>query len=215
MIAEAASKPHLRGVLHQYAFFLSLIAGAVLVSIASGQKEVASSAVFAAALAVMFGTSAVYHRGSWRPRARRVMRRLDHAAIYLLVAGTYTPFGLLVLSGPWQVAVLSIVWSGCLVATLVKLAWIDSPKWVAAAFAIALGWVGVIAMPQLVSRAGLGVVTLLMAGGGFYTIGAVVYARGRPDPLPTIFGYHEIFHAFVIAAAGCQYAAVALVLARA
>ena len=215
MIAEAASKPHLRGVLHQYAFFLSLIAGAALVSIASGEKEVASSAVFAAALAVMFGTSAVYHRGSWRPRARRVMRRLDHAAIYLLVAGTYTPFGLLVLSGPWQVAVLSIVWSGCLVATLVKLAWIDSPKWVAAAFAIALGWVGVIAMPQLVSRAGLGVVTLLMAGGGFYTIGAVVYARGRPDPLPTIFGYHEIFHAFVIAAAGCQYAAVALVLARA
>jgi hemolysin III len=214
VIAEAASKPHLRGVLHQYAFFFSLVAGGVLVWIASGEKEIVASAVFAAALATMFCTSAVYHRGTWGPRARRVMRRLDHAAIYLLVAGTYTPFGLLVLSGPWQTAVLSIVWSGCLVATLVKLAWVDGPKWVAAAFAIALGWIGVVAMPELVSRAGLGVVALLMAGGGFYTVGALVYARGRPDPVPTIFGYHELFHALVIAAAGCQYAAVAIVLAR-
>jgi hemolysin III len=214
VIAEAAGKPHLRGVLHQYAFFLSLVAGAVLVSIASGGKEIIASAVFAAALATMFGTSAVYHRVTWRPRARRVMRRLDHAAIYLLVAGTYTPFGLLALSGRWQAVVLSIVWSGCLVATLVKLVWVDAPKWLAAAFAIALGWIGVVAMPELVSRTGLGVVTLLMAGGGFYTIGALVYARGRPDPVPTIFGYHELFHALVIAAAGCQYAAVALVLAR-
>jgi hemolysin III len=213
MTADEALRPRLRGVSHQYAFFLSLVAGAILVAAASGGREIVSAAVFAGALTVMFGVSAVYHRVSWRPPVRRWMRRLDHAAIYLLIAGTYTPFGLLVLTGAWQVTVLAIVWSGCAVAIVVKLVWVDAPKWVAAAIAIGLGWVGVVALPHLL-EAGSGPLTLLVAGGLFYTVGALVYARGRPDPAPTVFGYHELFHALVIAAAACQYAGVAFLLLR-
>jgi hemolysin III len=205
-------RPRLRGVSHQYAFFLSLVAGAALVVAAAGGREIVASAVFAGALAVMFGVSAVYHRVLWRPAARRWMRRLDHAAIYLLIAGTYTPFGLLVLPPTWAVVVLSIVWSGCAVAIVLKFVWVDAPKWLAAAVAVALGWVGVVAFPHLVD-AGVGPLVLLGIGGLLYTGGALVYARGRPDPLPTVFGYHELFHACVIAAAACQYAAVATLVA--
>jgi hemolysin III len=206
-------RPRLRGVSHQYAFFLSLVAGAALVVAAAGGREIVASAVFAAALAVMFGVSAVYHRVLWGPVARRWMRRLDHAAIYLLIAGTYTPFGLLVLPPTWAVVLLSIVWSGCAVAIVLKFVWVDAPKWLAAVVAIALGWVGVVAFPHLVD-AGTGPLVLLGVGGILYTAGAVVYARGRPDPFPTVFGYHELFHACVIAAAACQYAAVATLVAR-
>jgi hemolysin III len=205
-------RPRLRGVSHQYAFFLSLGAGAALVAIASGAREIVASAVFAGTLAVMFGVSAAYHRVTWRPTARRWMRRLDHTAIYLLIAGTYTPFGLLVLPPTWAVVVLSIVWSGCAIAIALKFIWVDAPKWLAAALALALGWVGVVAFPHLVD-AGIGPMVLLAGGGLLYTAGAVVYARGRPDPRPAVFGYHEIFHAFVIAAAACQYAAVAVLIA--
>jgi hemolysin III len=208
---EEPSRPRLRGVSHQYAFFLSLVAGTALVVAASGGREIVSAAVFAGALTAMFGVSAAYHRVTWRPPVRRWMRRLDHAAIYLLIAGTYTPFGLLVLSGAWQVSVLAIVWSGCFVAIVLKLVWVDAPKWVAAALAVALGWVGVVAFPKLL-EAGAGALVLLGLGGVFYTTGAVVYARGRPDPVPTVFGYHELFHALVIAAAACQYSAVAFFL---
>ena len=207
-------RPRLRGVSHQYAFFLSLGAGAALVVLASGGREIVSSAVFAGALAVMFGVSAVYHRVLWRPAVRRWMRRLDHAAIYLLIAGTYTPFGLLVLPPTWAVVMLSIVWSGCAVAIALKFLWLDAPKWLAAVIAIALGWVGVVAFPHLV-HAGLAPMILLGVGGLLYTGGAIVYARGRPDPVPTVFGYHELFHACVIAAAACQYAAVAVLVTRA
>ena len=209
MATTVSAKPRLRGLLHQYAFFLSLLGGVVLIVRASGGREIVSSAIFAGTLATMFGTSAVYHRGTWRPTVRRWLRRLDHAAIYLLIAGTYTPFGLLVLSGAWQVVVLAVVWSGCLIAILLKLVWVDAPKWVAAALAVGLGWVGVVALPKLVAATGLGAVALLAVGGLFYTGGALVYARGRPDPVPAVFGYHELFHALVIAAAACQYAAVA------
>jgi hemolysin III len=201
-------RPRLRGVSHQYAFFVSLALGAVLVGVASTALERAATAVFAAALALMFGVSALYHRIWWEPRARRIMRRLDHSAIFLLVAGTYTPFGLLVLEGAWQVAVLGIVWTGCLLAIVLGVAW-PVPKWITAAIAIAVGWVGVAAVPQLWAGIGPGGVTLIAIGGLLYTGGALVYALRRPDPVPAVFGYHEIFHALVIAAAGCQYAAVA------
>ena len=163
-------------------------------------------------MATMFGVSALYHRVTWRPRARRLMRRLDHAAIYLLIAGTYTPFALLALSGAWRWTVLPIAWGGALVAIVYKLAWIDGPKWVSAILAVALGWVGVVALPQLWDHAGAAGVALLGAGGALYTAGAVVYTRRRPDPIPAVFGYHELFHALVIAAAACQYAAVALIV---
>jgi hemolysin III len=204
-----AVRPRLRGVLHQYAFFVSVVCGVLLVLGASGAGERVSAVVFAAALATMFGVSALYHRITWRPGPRRWMRRLDHAAIYLLIAGTYTPFGLLALTGAWRWTVLLVVWGGALTAIVFKLAWVDAPKWVAAAIAIALGWVGVVALPQLWDQAGFGGILLLAAGGVLYTGGAVVYARGRPDPYPAVFGYHELFHALVIAAAACQYAAVA------
>lgn len=205
-------RPRLRGVFHQYAFFVSLGLGALLVAGASGAGERVSAAVFAAALATMFGISALYHRITWRPRARRWLRRLDHAAIYLLIAGTYTPFGLLALSGAWRSTVLLIVWGGALVAIALKFAWVDAPKWLAAGIALALGWVGVFALPQLWEHAGAAGVVLLLGGGVLYTAGALVYAGRRPDPAPAVFGYHELFHALVIAAAACQYAAVALFL---
>lgn len=137
------------------------------------------------------------------------MRRLDHAAIYLMIAGTYTPFGLLALTGAWRWTVLPVVWGGALAAIVLKLAWVDAPKWVAAAIAVALGWIGVVALPQLWDTAGIAGLLLLATGGVLYTGGAVVYARGRPDPYPAVFGYHELFHALVIAAAACQYVAVA------
>jgi hemolysin III len=208
-----ALRPRLRGVSHQYAFFLSLVAGAALVASASGGREVASAAVFAGALTAMFGVSAVYHRVTWRPAVRVWMRRLDHAAIYLLIAGTYTPFGLLALPPAWAAVVLSIVWSGCALAIVLKLVWVDAPKWLAATLAVALGWVGAVALSELAS-AGAGPLVLLTVGGVLYTAGALVYALRRPDPVPAVFGYHELFHALVIAAAACQYVAVALLVFR-
>jgi hemolysin III len=203
-------RPRLRGVSHQYAFFASVVLGAGLVAGASGPAERTSAAVFAAALATMFGISALYHRITWPPRARRWMRRLDHAAIFLLIAGTYTPFALLALSGGWRWTILPVVWGGALAAIVLKLAWVDAPKWIAVVIGIALGWIGVVALPQLWSHTGLAGVALLVVGGVLYTAGAIVYARRRPDPVPAVFGYHELFHALVIAAAACQYVAVAL-----
>jgi hemolysin III len=203
-------RPRLRGVFHQYAFFVSIGLGMLLVAGASGDKERTSAAVFATTVAAMFGVSALYHRVTWQPAARRWMRRLDHAAIYLLIAGTYTPFGLLALTGAWRWTVLPIVWGGAFAAIVLKLAWIDSPKWLTTGIAIALGWVGIVALPQLWAHSGAAAVSLLGSGGVLYTAGAVVYARRRPDPVPAVFGYHELFHALVTAAAACQYAAVAL-----
>ena len=195
-------------MLHGYAFVVAIAFGIVLVLIASTARERLAAAVFAAAMTGMFGVSALYHRPNWSTRPRRWLRRLDHAMIYLLIAGTYTPFGLLVLSGAWQVTVLAIVWSGAAVAILLKFVWIDSPKWVAVVLGVALGWVGIVAFPQLTSI-GAGGIALILAGGVLYTAGSIVYARKRPDPAPAVFGYHEVFHALVIAAAACQYAAVA------
>lgn len=208
---EIPQKPRLRGVLHGYAFLVAIACGIVLILIASTTRERLAAGVFAAAMTGMFGVSALYHRPNWTDRPRRWLRRLDHAMIYLLIAGTYTPFGLLVLTGAWQVTVLAIVWSGAAVAIGLKLVWVDSPKWVAAVLGIALGWVGVVAFPQLTSIGGGGI-ALLLAGGVLYTAGSIVYLRRRPDPAPAVFGYHEIFHAFVIAGAACQYAAVAFVI---
>jgi hemolysin III len=160
----------------------------------------------------MFGVSALYHRVNWRGPVRRWMRRLDHAAIYLLIAGTYTPFGLLALEGAWRWSVLATVWGGALAAIVVKVAWIDSPKWLSAALAIALGWVAVAALPELYPETGPHGLALLSVGGFLYTGGAVVYAAGRPNPVPAVFGYHEIFHLLVIGAAACQYVAVAFIV---
>ena len=176
--------------------------------------ERAAAAVFASSVALTFGVSALYHRITWTPAARRLMRRLDHAAIYLLIAGTYTPFGLLVLSGTWRTTVLGIVWIGAGLAIVQQIVWVDAPKWLAAVVAVALGWVGVAAFPQIVDRTGTGGATLVAVGGVLYTLGAVVYTRKRPDPRPHVFGYHELFHALTILAVGSQYAAIAFYVLR-
>jgi hemolysin III len=202
-------KPRLRGRSHEVAFYLALPLGAALVLEAQTGRGRAAAIVFATSVVAMFGASGLYHRVDW-PDARRLwMRRLDHAGIYGLIAGTYTPFGLLVLRGNWRVVVLAIVWSGAAAAILLKLCWVAAPKWLAAVTGIGLGWVGVLVFPQLLSRIGIGGSMLVLAGGLGYTAGALVYALRRPDPVPTVFGYHELFHAFVIVAVGLQYAAVA------
>ena len=199
-------------MLHLYAFFVSLGLGIVLVAGADGGRPRVAAAVFAASVSAMLGVSALYHRVIWPPGPRRWIRRLDHAAIFLLIAGTYTPFGLLALEGAFRAAVLTIVWSGAAAAIVLKVAWIDAPRWIAAVLGLALGWIGLVAVPQIHARAGVTALVLLAIGGLLYSAGAVVYARRRPDPAPAVFGYHEIFHALVVAAAACQYVSVALVL---
>ena len=211
-LIAARLRPRLRGVIHQYAFFVSLGLGLALVVGADGARARTGAAIFAASVSTMLGISALYHRILWPPNPRRLMRRLDHAAIFLLIAGTYTPFGLIALEGALRVAVLAIVWGGAAIAIILPLAWADAPRWVAAVAALALGWVGVIALPQIHARAGAAGLTLLAIGGVFYTAGAIIYARRRPDPVPHVFGYHELFHALVVAAAACQYVAVAVVV---
>ena len=202
-------RPRLRGVLHQWAFFISVVLGTLLVTFSPAGEARTATLVYALAVCGLFGVSALYHRVTWRPRARRWMRRLDHAMIFVLIAGTYTPFGILVLEGTLAVVVLAILWGGAVAGVLLKLAWADAPKWLMAVTYIALGWVVVIAMPQLGSRLGLGAVALIIGGGTAYTAGAVIYARQRPNPAPKVFGYHEIFHALVIVAAAAHFVAVA------
>ena len=158
----------------------------------------------------LFGVSAIYHRHNWvSATARRWMRRLDHSMIFLLIAGTYTPFALLVLDGTLATAILIAVWGGAFAGIVLNLVWVDAPKWVTAIVYLTLGWVAVVAFPDMASDLGAVAVALLGAGGLLYTLGAIVYALKRPDPAPTVFGYHEVFHLLVIAAAALQYAAVA------
>jgi hemolysin III len=203
-------KPRLRGVSHQWAFFVSLGLGAVLVLTAPSGRAALAAAVYAGCVAILFGTSALYHRITWRsPSARRWMRRLDHSAIFLLIAGSYTPFAVLVLDGTLADVILAVVWVGAAAGIILKLAWVDAPKWLTALIYVLLGWVAVAAMPGLLSDLGLTASAMVALGGVLYTVGAVVYATQRPDPVPTIFGYHEVFHALVIAAAGLQYAVIA------
>ena len=209
-----AVKPLLRGVLHQIAFCVAVIVGTLLVAGAEGARRQLAAAVFAGSVALCFGASALYHRVTWTPRVRRWMRRVDHAGVYLLIAGTYTPVGLLVLDGNWRVVVLAIVYAGAGTAIALKFAWVDAPKWLAVVLGIALGWVAVVALPQLATRLGASGLTLLAAGGLAYTAGALVYARRRPDPLPNTFGYHELFHALTIVAVTCQYIAIAFFVIR-
>jgi hemolysin III len=203
-------KPRLRGVSHQYAFFAAMAAGAALVVLARGAQARVAVAVYALSLCAMFGASALYHRIDWSPRPRAWLRRLDHSMIYVLVAGTYTPFALLVLAPALGWAILGVVWAGALAGVVLSLVWIDKPRWLSAVLYVALGWVAVVVLPQLWDRAGVMAAALLATGGVLYTLGAVVYARRRPDPAPRVFGYHEVFHVLVIAAAAAQFAAVAL-----
>ena len=208
-------KPRLRGVFHELGFYAALGLGAGLVVTAHDGRARAAAAVFAGSVVFCFGASALYHRPMWRPSVRAWLARLDHAGVYLLIAGTYTPFGLLVMSEDWAIPVLTIVWTGAIAATLLKLFWFRAPKWLSAAIGLALGWVAAAAFSQLLKLPVPGLV-LVLAGGFLYTLGAVVYAYRRPDPVPHVFGYHELFHVLTLAGAACQYAAIAFfVLPRA
>jgi hemolysin III len=213
--AQRLVKPRLRGVFHEIGFYVAAAIGAVMVVTAEPGRARAAGAIFAGFVAVCFGASAVYHRPTWRPRARAWLARLDHAGVYLLIAGSYAPFGLIVMSKGWAIPVLAIVWGGALLASILKLCWLQAPKWLSAAIGVTLGWVGVAAFPQLLKLPTVALL-LVVAGGLLYTAGAVIYARRRPDPNPAVFGYHELFHVLTVAALACQYVAVALyVLPRA
>jgi hemolysin III len=213
---ELPVKPRLRGVFHQYAFFVALAAGIVLVSLSDSARELFATWVYAAALAAMFGVSALYHRINWRSaRVRAWMRRLDHSTILLLIAGTYTPFALLAFDGRIADVILIVVWAGAAAGLVLNLAWVDAPKWLTAFVFLALGWVGVVAVPELLDI-GVAPAVLVFVGGGLYTLGALAYATKWPNPVPAVFGYHEIFHLLVICAAVAHFVAIAgFVLPRA
>ena len=206
---EILERPRLRGVFHQYAFFVAVLAGAVLVLFADAGRERLAMLIYAIALAAMFGVSALYHRVTWRSASvRKWMRRLDHSTILLLIAGTYTPFALLAFDGALGTAVLIAVWSGAAAGLVLNLLWIDAPTWVTAVVYITLGWVGAVAVPELVGF-GIAPAVLVFVGGALYTVGAVTYALKRPNPIPAVFGYHEIFHLLVIGAAITHFVAIA------
>jgi hemolysin III len=209
MLAATLDRPRLRGVSHQYAFFVSLACGAALVAAASGGRARLAAGVYATAVSALLGTSALYHRVTWRPEIRRWMRRLDHSMIFVLIAGTYTPVALLALRGSLAKAILIAVWAGAGGGIAFKLLWIDAPKWLFAAVYVALGWVSVAVFGELPHAIGWLGLAGLAAGGLLYTAGAVIYASERPNPWPSVFGYHEIFHALVIAAAAVHYAVIA------
>ena len=209
------TRPLLRGVLHQAMFFVAVVVAPFLVVAADGTRRRLAAAAFSASVAACFGASALYHRVSWTPRVRPWMRRVDHAGIYLLIAGTYAPVSLLVLGGAWRPTILAIVWGGAALAIVLKFAWVAAPKWLAAAIGMALGWVAVVVVPQMVVLLNPAAFVLLVVGGLAYTAGAIVYARRRPDPVPAVFGYHELFHALTLLAVTCHYDAIAFFVVRA
>jgi hemolysin III len=213
---ELDLRPRLRGVFHEWAFFAAVAAGAMLVVLADGALATFSAWVYAVALAAMFGASALYHRVPWRSAAKRVWaRRLDHSMIFVFIAGTYTPFALLRFEGTTQWLVLVMVWTGAVLGLLLELVWLDSPRWLTAVAYLAVGWVGVLAVPQMFSAVGIAGAVLLMVGGGLYTVGAVIYATKWPNPFPRTLGFHEIFHLLVVAAAVTQFVAVSFVVLEA
>ena len=208
--AIAAVKPKLRGVSHEWAFFFSLVCGAALIFFAKTPKATLAVAIYAVSLSALLGTSALYHRVDWkRPNVRTWMRRLDHSMIFFLIAGTYTPFALLAMHGTLATAILVVVWVGAIAGAIVEMVWIGHPKWVSATVYLAIGWVAAAAFPELWNSLGPSGALLLAGGGLLYTAGAVVYAIQRPDPVPAVFGYHEVFHAFVIAAAVLHFSVIA------
>jgi len=208
--------PRFRGVAHVGALFVAVPVGVLLVLHARSGVGQVGAAIFAASVAFMHGSSTLFHRRRWTPERMRWIGLLDHAAIYVLIAGTYTPFALLVLHPAWRLPILAVAWGGALAATLRKLFRPHAPAWVAAATCVALGWVSVIVMPQIIESIKLGPSSLLAAGGIAYTAGALVYARRKPDPFPHSFGYHEGFHVLVVVSVACQYTTIAFfVLPRA
>jgi hemolysin III len=209
MLPDGLPRPRLRGWLHLGAFVVAVALGVALVLTAEGASGVSAAAVYAFAVCGLFGASALYHRGRWRPGVRALLQRIDHSMIFVLIAGTYTPVCVLVLPDTLGTVMLAIIWGGAAVGVFLQLLPRPTPRVVGVVLYIALGWVAALATPTLLDRLGWAPTLMIGAGGVLYTAGAVVYARKRPDPRPSTFGYHEVFHAFTIAAAAVHYAVIA------
>lgn len=204
-------KPRMRGWLHTYAFFVALVCGIVLCSIAAtrpGWAPLVSCLVYSLTVCGLFGTSALYHRRVWSERGYQIMRRMDHSMIFVFIAGTYTPFCALLLDTRHASIMLGLVWGGALAGVAVKLIWPHAPRWVSAPLYLALGWVAVTMLPEILHSGGVTALVLLIVGGAIYTVGAVFYALRRPNPWPTVFGHHEFFHACTLVAAICHHIAI-------
>ena len=203
-------KPKLRGWLHAASAPLTLAAGVVLVVLSPTASTRIGSAVFATSALVLFTVSGIYHRGTWSPRVWRFLRRFDHANIFLLIAGSYTPFTLLLLHGAERVVLLSVVWTGAVLGVLFRVFWNDAPRWLYTPIYIALGWAAVFYFGDFVDNASTAVIVLMAVGGVLYTLGGVVYGFKRPDPFPRWFGFHEVFHTLTIAAFVTHYVGVSI-----
>jgi hemolysin III len=214
-VTVAELKPRLRGWLHAYAAVVSIVSGAAMIAVAAAVKggpAGATTSIYCATVTLLFGTSALYHRLNWRPAARRLMKRLDHSMIFVFIAGTYTPIAALTLPRTPAMAVLIAVWSGALIGVGLQTLWPSAPRWLSAPCYIALGWVAVFVMPDLLHNAGVTAFVLIVAGGAIYTVGGVVYAMKRPNPVPGVFGFHEVFHLCTLVAAACHYVAIWLAI---
>lgn len=209
---HVGEKPRLRGWFHAVIFPFAVIAAAALVVTASTVEGQVASAVFGVTAALLFGVSALLHRGTGSPRVEDVLRRFDHANIYLIIAGTYTPFAVLALPTDQGRTLLLIVWSGAIAGVVMRVFWTSAPRWLTTFLYVVVGWVAVFYLPGLIDGAGVFAVTLIIAGGVLYTIGAVVYATKRPNPSPQWFGFHEVFHTFTVAAFIAHYIAVWIVV---
>lgn len=207
--------PRLRGALHAGTFPCVIVAGFALVALARSEQARLAAAVYGLTSALLFGVSALYHRWRTPGWARDLLHRLDHANIFLIIAGTYTPLSVLALRGDERLAVLAGIWTGAALGIAFRVTWMRAPRWLYTALYIALGWVAVFILPQLLHGAGLPAFVLIVTGGILYSVGGLVYALRRPDPSPRWFGFHEVFHAFTIAAYVAQYAAVSVVVYRA
>ncbi|MNL09420.1 hemolysin-III related [compost metagenome] len=207
-------KPKLRGASHHAAFYMVLGAGPTLVASTSTRLAALATAVYACCMAAMFGISALYHRPDWSPALRQRLRKLDHAAIYLMIAGTYTPIGLLGAGGASGAAMVGWMWLGALLGILKSIVWVNAPKAFNSTLYLILGWFGIALLPEVASRCGSLTVWLIVAGGVAYSLGAGVYALQRPNPAPLTFGYHEIFHGFVVLASLLHFLAIWQILAR-
>jgi hemolysin III len=203
-------KPRLRGALHLVAFPVSLVAGTILIAVASDPAERWACVVFTVASAVLFGCSALYHRGTWDARTHARLRRLDHSNIFLMIAGTYTPLCVALLDGTTRTVVLTVVWVGALAGIVFRVAWLHAPAWLYTPFYVALGWVAIGVLPSLARAGGAAVLTLIVVGGVAYSVGGTIYALRRPDPAPATFGYHELFHTCTLVGYACHYAAIVL-----
>ncbi|MDQ1601717.1 MAG: hemolysin [Actinomycetota bacterium] len=206
-----AVKPKLRGWLHAGTFPVALAAGTVLVALSDGTAETVANAVFIAASTLLFGASALYHRGSWSPTVERQLKRLDHSNIFLIIAGTYTPFAVILLPEHGGTVLLWIVWTAALGGIAFRVLWVGAPRWLYTPIYLALGWVAVFYIPEIYQTGGAAGVTQLAIGGGRDSVGAVVYALKRPNPSPRWFGFHEVFHALTLGAWCVHYIAVSLV----